>query len=52
MSSIIGNKIKLSVFGESHGEAIGCVIDGLSAGITLDLDKIYKDLSRRAQRKG
>lgn len=51
MSSAIGNKIKLSIFGESHGEAIGCVIDGLPAGIKLDLDKIYLDMARRAPGK-
>ena len=51
MSSIICNKIKVSVFGESHGEAIGCVIDGLPAGIKLDLEKIYKDMARRAPGK-
>jgi len=51
MSSIIGNNIRLSVFGESHGEAIGCVIDGLPAGITLDFDKINKEMQRRAPGK-
>ena len=51
MSSVTGNKIKLSVFGESHGEAIGCVIDGLPAGIRLDTDKIYLDMARRAPGK-
>lgn len=51
MSSIIGNRIKVSIFGESHGEAIGCVIDGLPAGIELDFDKIYSDMSRRAPGK-
>ena len=44
MSSEFGNKIKLSIFGESHGEAIGCVIDSLPAGVKLDMDKIYKIL--------
>ena len=43
MSSEFGNKIKLSIFGESHGEAIGCVIDSLPAGVKLDMDKIYFD---------
>ena len=51
MSSIMCDKIKVSIFGESHGEAIGCVIDGLPSGIKLDLDKIYQDLSRRAPGK-
>lgn len=48
MSSEFGKNIKLSIFGESHGEAIGCVIDGLPSGIKLDMDKIYTDMSRRA----
>lgn len=48
MSSVLGNKIKLSIFGESHGEAIGCVIDGLSSGIKLDYEKINKEMARRA----
>lgn len=48
MSSVICNRIKVSIFGESHGEAIGCVIDGLPAGVKLDMDKIYYDMARRA----
>ena len=51
MSSVIGNKIKLSVFGESHGEAIGCVIDGLPNGIKLDFDEINREMARRAPGK-
>ncbi len=51
MSSEFGNKIKLSIFGESHGEAIGCVIDSLPAGIKLDMNKIYFDMARRAPGK-
>lgn len=51
MSSEIGKNIKLSVFGESHGEAIGCVIDGLPHGIKLDMDEIYADMARRAPGK-
>jgi len=37
-----GNKIRLSIFGESHGEAIGIVIDGLEAGTKLNLENINK----------
>lgn len=48
MSSVIGNKIRLSVFGESHGEAIGCVMDGLPAGVKLDMDEINREMLRRA----
>lgn len=51
MSSEFGKNIKLSIFGESHGEAIGCVIDGLPSGISLDMDKVYMDMSRRAPGK-
>ena len=51
MSSVICDNIKVSVFGESHGEAIGCVIDGLPAGVKLDMDKIYLDMSRRVPGK-
>ena len=48
MSSVTGNNIRLSVFGESHGEAIGCVIDGLPAGVKLDMNAIQQELARRA----
>ncbi len=48
MSSVTGKNIRLSVFGESHGEAIGCVIDGLPSGVKLDFDRIYADMARRA----
>lgn len=51
MSSVIGDKIKLSIFGESHGEAIGCVIDGLPAGIKIDMNAVYKDMQRRTPGK-
>lgn len=51
MSSKFGKNIKLSIFGESHGEAIGCVIDGLPSGVKLDMDKIYLQMSRRAPGK-
>lgn len=51
MSSVIGDKIKLSIFGESHGEAIGCVIDGLPSGIKIDMNAVYKDMQRRAPGK-
>jgi chorismate synthase len=47
MSNIWGNNIKLSIFGESHGEAIGIVIDGLQAGIELNLAEIKREMDRR-----
>lgn len=48
MSGTWGNNIRLTIFGESHGEAIGVVIDGIPAGIKLDLDYIKKEMKRRA----
>lgn len=48
MSSTTGEKVKLSVFGESHGPAIGVVIDGLPAGEPLDFSEIEAQMSRRA----
>ncbi len=48
MSGVWGNKIKYSIFGESHGKGIGIVIDGLEAGIELDLQYIEDEMKRRA----
>ena len=48
MSSTWGNNIKISVFGESHSNAIGVSIDGLEAGIDLNLDEIAIEMARRA----
>ena len=48
MSSIWGNKIKVSVFGESHGAAIGATIDGLPSGVAVDLEKVAAEMKRRA----
>ena len=42
-----GNIYKLTSFGESHGEAIGGVIDGMPAGIAIDMEFIQKELNRR-----
>lgn len=42
-----GNLFKLTTFGESHGVAIGGVLDGCPSGLTLDLEVIQRDLDRR-----
>jgi chorismate synthase len=42
-----GTIFKLSTFGESHGKAVGGVIDGCPAGVELDLEAIQRDLDRR-----
>ena len=46
-----GNDIKISIFGESHGNGIGVVIDGLPSGEKLDMEKIYLQMGRRAPGK-
>lgn len=52
MSSIWGNKIKVSIFGESHSEAIGCVVDGFPAGIKINKDKLLSFMARRSSKGG
>lgn len=42
-----GTLLKLTTFGESHGEAIGGILDGLPAGIALDMQAIQDELNRR-----
>ena len=42
-----GKKFKVTTFGESHGEAIGGIIDGCPAGIELDFEAIRKEMQRR-----
>lgn len=42
-----GTIFKLTTFGESHGKALGGIIDGCPAGLELQLDKIQQDLNRR-----
>lgn len=51
MSGMWGSKVKLSIFGESHGNAIGITIDGLPAGFSIDMDKIMMEMARRAPGK-
>ncbi len=47
MSNKFGNIFTLTSFGESHGAAIGGVIDGVPAGIKIDIDRIQQQLNRR-----
>jgi chorismate synthase len=47
MRNTFGNIFTLTSFGESHGEAIGGVIDGMPAGIEIDVDFIQSELNRR-----
>ena len=48
MSSTYGENLKLSIFGQSHGPAIGMTLDGIPAGLPIDLEKLQKFLNRRA----
>ena len=48
MSSTYGEKLKLSIFGQSHGPAIGMVLDGIPAGLPVNMEKLQAFLSRRA----
>ena len=43
----IGKSFVVTTFGESHGVAMGCVIDGCPPGIKIDEEVIQKDLDRR-----
>lgn len=48
MSSTYGENLKLSIFGQSHAPAIGITLDGIPAGLTVDLEKLQQFLNRRA----
>lgn len=47
MGNTFGHIFTLTTFGESHGEGVGGVIDGMPAGITVDMDFIQRELNRR-----
>ena len=48
MSSTFGEHLKLSIFGQSHGNAIGMTLDGIPAGLSVDTAKLQEFLNRRA----
>jgi chorismate synthase len=48
MSSTYGENLKLSIFGQSHGPAIGMTLDGIPAGLPVDFEKLQAFLNRRA----
>lgn len=48
MSSCFGQYLKLSLFGQSHGEAIGITLDGFPAGMTVDEERLRAEMARRA----
>ncbi len=47
MRNTFGNLFTLTTFGESHGAAVGGVVDGMPAGIEIDMDFIQQELNRR-----
>ena len=47
MKNTFGNNITVTIFGESHGPAIGAVIDGMPPGIKIDSGFIKKQLDKR-----
>ena len=51
MRNILGDNLTLTLFGESHGPAIGAVLDGMQAGIKVDVDFIKLMLSKRRPQK-
>ncbi|MDR1885354.1 MAG: chorismate synthase [Synergistaceae bacterium] len=50
--NVWGNRVRLSIFGESHGRAVGVVVDGLPAGEAIDPSEIAREMSRRAPGRG
>ena len=48
MSSTYGESLKLSIFGQSHGNAIGMTLDGIPAGLKVDEVRLQEFLNRRA----
>ncbi|MCF0110342.1 MAG: chorismate synthase, partial [Erysipelotrichaceae bacterium] len=47
MRNTFGNHISVTIFGESHGEAVGCVIDGICAGTEYDEEFLLAQLDKR-----
>lgn len=48
MSTIHGDKVSLTIFGESHGAAIGMTLDGVPAGLPVDFEQLQRFMDRRA----
>lgn len=47
----LGQNFTVQVFGQSHADAIGAVVDGLPAGKRIDLDEVFRFMGRRAPGK-
>ena len=42
-----GEAFRITTFGESHGEGLGCIIDGCPAGLEIDSDFLQQEMDRR-----
>ena len=42
-----GHRFRFTTFGESHGKALGCIVDGVPAGIKIDMDFVRSEMDRR-----
>jgi chorismate synthase len=51
MSNTFGNVFRITTWGESHGPAVGCVVDGCPSGLALSAEDIQKELDRRSPGK-
>lgn len=51
MTWVLGNRIKINIFGESHGPAIGGVVEGLVSGLKIDMEELEAFLAKRAPGK-
>jgi len=47
VKSVFGHTIQLTLFGESHGPAVGCVLTGLAPGLAIDFGEIRREMARR-----
>ncbi|WP_314783766.1 chorismate synthase [Olsenella uli] len=52
MPSTFGTALKVTVFGQSHSEAVGCVVEGLPSGIAIDRERLAGFMARRAPGQG
>ena len=52
MSSTFGEHLRVTVFGQSHGEAVGAVLDGFPAGMPVDMEALRRMMARRAPGNG
>lgn len=48
----VGNRLRLSLFGKSHADCIGCILEGLPIGMTIDKDRLSKEMALRKPSDG